>query len=775
MVSTAGLAVHLAALPDAEVAALLRERPDLAAPAVSSFTALAARAGGRSSVEAVLARLDGPTLAVAQQVVADAQQTAPAAGTPEAQSPDARSRPPEEAPSPARPPETPEAASGGRSTALRGPQQAQSAAVQSPTQASASVAAAPQDQSLCAERPVRLSQRLGLETTAAAASLALLERLALLADGAPVTGLLEALAPAAGAPPRPYPVVPPDTEALPRLPAEVVAAESARHAEEAVRLVAALLVEWGQEGGTILRGGGVGARVLTRTAQALGADQPTTATVIELAAAAGLLGLDEEGSSWVPSATARDWAQAIVPERWAVLAAAWAGSLRTPWLVGSRGDDGSLRPALHDGVEAAWAGALRRRLLRLLTSLPQGAAVDPAWVRAALTFARPRRPFPPGSVSAVLAEARLLGLTGAGAPSRAGLALAAVRLPVAGSSPAQVAACGLAGSAAAGAKVTDAVPHRATWPDEPADAVLTPLEEALAADLSTPVDLLLVQSDLTAVVPGRPVPELAALLEMAGVVESRDPALTVRFTPDSVRAALDQGHTGRSLLAALAEFSPSPLPGALEVLVQDVERRHGGVRVRAVAAVLRVADPATAAGLLADPGLAGLGLTEVAPGVLAATATPGQVLRVLRAKGLAPVLEDAAGQVLLAGSNPVGRRRAAPPPSRPGGLLEARHRVQGERELGAFVRRLRAGQAELERGGSAAGAATDPVHALALLRQALAARTPVRLVVADPAGGTQERRVRVLAVEEGRVRLADLSRQTELTVAVHRIVSVSPQ
>ncbi len=684
VVSTAGLAVHLAALPDAEVAALLRERPDLAAPVVSSFTALAARAGGRSSVEAVLARLDGPTLAVAQQVVADAQQIAPAAKTPDV---------------------------------------------------------APQPTTTA-----QLSGHLGLETAAAAASLALLERLALLADGVPVTGLLEALAPAAGSPPRRFPVVPPATETLPRLPAEVVAAESARHAEETVRLVAALLVEWGREGGTILRSGGVGARVLTRTAQALGTDPPTTVTVIELAAAAGLLGLDREGGSWVPSAAARDWAQASMPERWAVLSAAWAGSLRTPWLVGSRSDDGALRPALHDAVEAAWAGALRRRLLQLLASVPQGAAVDPAWARAALTFARPWRPYPPGTVSAVLAETRLLGLTGAGALAHGGRALAelAPQLP-------------------------------AAMPMSLPQGVLAPLEAALAADLPTPVGLLLVQSDLTAVVPGRPVPELAALLELAGKVESRDPALTVRFTPDSVRAALDQGHTGGSLLAALADFSPAPLPGTLEVLVQDVERRHGGVRVRAVAAVLQVADLTTAAGLLTDTRLAELGLTELAPGVLAATAPPGQVLRVLRANGLAPVLEDAAGQVLLAGSNPGGRRCEAPPPSRPGSFLEARHRVQGDRELGTFVRRLRAGQAELERGGAPAGTATDPVHALALLRQALAARTPVRLVVADPAGGMQERRVRVLAVEAGRVRLADLSRETELTVAVHRIVSVSPQ
>ena len=46
--STQDLAVHLTALPDREVAALLVARPDLAAPPSSSFfLALATRAGAQ--------------------------------------------------------------------------------------------------------------------------------------------------------------------------------------------------------------------------------------------------------------------------------------------------------------------------------------------------------------------------------------------------------------------------------------------------------------------------------------------------------------------------------------------------------------------------------------------------------------------------------------------------------------------------------------------------------------------------------------------------------
>ena len=62
--------MHLTALPDREVAALLVARPDLAAPPSSSFLALATRAGAPGSIEHALAGLDAPALAVAEALVA---------------------------------------------------------------------------------------------------------------------------------------------------------------------------------------------------------------------------------------------------------------------------------------------------------------------------------------------------------------------------------------------------------------------------------------------------------------------------------------------------------------------------------------------------------------------------------------------------------------------------------------------------------------------------------------------------------------------------------
>lgn len=700
------LAVHLTALSDAELASLLAARPDLIAPPSPSLTSLAARAGARPSVERALADLDAPALDVAQAALVTGSQD-----------------------------------------------------------------------------PAALAAALGADEEAVAARLEQLTRLCLLTAAGPVVGLVEALrpscaaasAPGSGASPAPAsgvgapgaaalgagpasasttgadtgPALPapsraPDPAELDVQDAAAVADQCARAAEELVRLTSALLAEWGREGAPILRSGGVGARALARTAQALDLAPAVTATLIELTASAGLLGLDAEGEAWVPARPAADWARAELPERWARLAAAWAGSARTPWLVGTRSDDGSLRPVLGDDVEAPWARRLRRRILMLLETLPEGAAATPTWVRAALAHARPRRPVPAGAVTAVLAEVELLGATGGGSLTRPGRVLA------------RSLTC-----------APDEPPARAQ-----ADAaLLEALEAALARDLPTPVETLLVQSDLTAVVPGRPAPVLAELLERSSAVESRGGALTVRFTAESVRGALDAGLSADELVEALERFTPGPLPSTLTVLVDDVARRYGAVRVRGVSSLLRAPDPAVAAGLIANARLRDLELAEAAPGVLASTAPPGRVLRELREAGLAPVLEDASGRLLLAPGAAGGARRGAPPESHwPGTGGPVRRRRPTAGDLAAHVGRMRAG--ERERAG--APAATDPVHVLALLRQARAARSRLRLRLAAGDGSVRERTVRVLAVESGRARLADLDRETELTAALHRIVSVEP-
>ena len=842
--------MHLTALPDREVAALLVARPDLAAPPSSSFLALATRAGAPGSIEHALAGLDAPTLAVAEAVVALSR-------------PDESSRA-----GGAGPTEVAEVV-GNRRVGGAGGASGEPAGDE-PLGDPADHPANPADQATLdsadsADLAGLISDHLPLPAEQVSEALEHLGRLALVIEGRPVAALETAFGPhpfglgpwaaellsaeqlpptleelseeasggkpiipaasvemlqaltwgppagtlrAGGTAPGAAPLIErgwlerssdahgrtrfilprqvalalrggrltrepltaPEAGDLETVGADVVASESSFHAEEAVRLVAALLEEWGREGGTIRRTGGVSARALARTADALGLEADDAARIIEIAAAAGLLGLDEDGATWVPSSQAAGWLTDSLPQRWAPLALAWSGSARTPWLTGTRDDDGTLRAVLSPDLEAGWAARLRARVLALLGDLPPGASATPAFVRAALTWQSPRRTIPGGAVSEVLAEAETLGITGGGALAETGRILArraaaSLDEQAPGRSgrpggPTDPGDAGRAEEAGGGA-------HAEPLSD---DEALTALEAALAADLPAAVEMILVQSDLTAIVPGRPAPELAALLERTSVVESRGGALTVRFTPESVRGALDVGYRAEEITQEIGRYSPTPLPDSLSVLIQDAARHHGAVRVRAVSALLRIGDEATAAGLLAEPRLRDLGLDQVAPGILVATASAGQVLRELRATGLAPVTEDASGH-LVVGPATAQQARRAPEPTRPGSEHSVRRRRPGRRELTTLVGRLRVGQEALQAAGETA-VATDPVHALAVLRQAQSSRSRLRLSLAGPDGAVQERQVRVMAVEPGRVRLRDVVRETELTVAVHRIVSV---
>ena len=816
--STQDLAVHLTALPDREVAALLVARPDLASPPSSSFLALATRAGAQGSVEQALAGLDAPTLAVAEAVVAlsgptESEETEGGGGTQTAEG-DGSDGNVQSKGEPADPADADLAGLVAAHLPLPAEQVAEALGhlsrlalvVEGRPVAVLEAAFGPHPfglgpwaaEPLSAEQlpPTleELSKDAAGEPVVPAASVEMLQAL----TWGPPAGTLRSGGRAPGAAPliergwlerssdargRMRFILPrqvalalrggrltretltaPEAGDLETVGAEVVASESSFHAEEAVRLVAALLEEWGREGGTIRRTGGVSVRALTRTADALDLELHEAARIIEIAAGAGLLGLDDDGTTWVPSALAAGWLTDSLPQRWAPLALAWAGSARTSWLTGTRDDDGVLRAALGPDLEAGWAVRLRARVLALLGDLSQGTSATPAFVRAALTWESPRRTIPGGAICAVLAEAETLGITGGGALTEAGRILA--RRAAVSLDERDVVRSGSGGDAG-GAEVTDGDAHAEPLSD---DETLAALEAALAADLPAAVDMILVQSDLTAIVPGRPAPELAALLERTSVVESRGGALTVRFTPESVRGALDVGYRAEEITQAIGRYSPAPLPDSLSVLIQDAARHHGAVRVRAVSALLRVGDEATAASLLAEPRLKDLGLDEVAPGILVATASAGQVLRELRATGLAPVTEDASGH-LVVGPATAQQAHRAPEPTRPGSEHSVRRRRPGRRELATLVGRLRVGQEALQAAGEAA-VATDPVHALAVLRQAQSSRSRLRLTLAGPDGAVQERQVRVLAVEPGRVRLRDVVRETELTVAVHRIVSV---
>ena len=107
--------------------------------------------------------------------------------------------------------------------------------------------------------------------------------------------------------------------------------------------------------------------------------------------------------------------------------------------------------------------------------------------------------------------------------------------------------------------------------------------------------------------------------------------------------------------------SRTPVPQALTYLIDDVARRHGGLRVGCAGTYLRSDDEALLAEVLADrAAVESLSLRRLAPTVLC-HAVPERVgcSSALRDAGYAPVPEDASGATVLA-------RPEGPPGAGPG-------------------------------------------------------------------------------------------------------------
>jgi hypothetical protein len=532
---------------------------------------------------------------------------------------------------------------------------------------------------------------------------------------------------------------PPALETEPKA-ADRVRDTAAGAAAEAVRLVGALGEAWGSTPPPVLRAGGLGVRELRRTSTALDVDEAVAARVIEIAYAVGLVADDGElDPHWAPTPAFDAWSELGTGDRWTALAAAWLATTRAPGLVGTRDERDTPRAALGGDLDRAAAPEVRRWVLDRLADAGTDAdprAVDPESLLALLDWTAPRRAGRMRSllVGWALDEAAWLGVTGAGALS----------------------------------------PHGRLLLASPEDAADT-LDDALPPA----VDHVLLQADLTAVAPGPLAPDLDRELALAADVESRGGATVFRFTPESVRRALDAGRGGDDLLAWLTRASRTPVPQPLAYLVQDTARRYGRIRIGTAQCYVRGDDEAALAELLADRRTGGLRLRRLAPTVLAAQAPPETVLSVLRGMGLAPAAESADGDVVVRGPRthrtpPRSRPRPVTPlPPAPGeaALLSA---VQALRSADEAVASRAAGRADIvDVGPPPALAATDPASALALLRDAAAARRPVWIGYADAAGHVARRLVEPLSVDAGRITAFDRGSEEVRTFSVHRVTGVA--
>jgi hypothetical protein len=492
-----------------------------------------------------------------------------------------------------------------------------------------------------------------------------------------------------------------------------------------------LLVDhWGSAPPVALRSGAVAVRDLKAAAEFVQLDEGPTAFLVEVAAAAGLLAT-WPGADGNPAWTATDafdgWVEEPPAERWHRLASAWLATERLPSLVGSRGDAGKARNALDPGdpgLTSRIAPETRAMTLGVLAGLPSGEVLatgtGPPSVVARVVWERPRRPpSRTDQVVAVLDEAAQLGVVALGG-------LASYARPLLGGG-------------------------------DPAPLLAPLLPEEVAQ--------VLIQADLTAGAPGPLETALARRLGLVADVESRGGATVYRFTPSSVRRAMDLGWSAVELHDFVGSVSRTPVPQPLTYLIDDTARTFGVLRVGYAEAFLRADDETALTELLHHPAAASLGLRRLAPTVLISTTPIDVLLPRLREAGLAPVVEAADGSLHIARPD---AQRARTPKRTPTGREAARESAR----TSAVVTAVRAG----DRAAAArpATAALTPSGSLAALREAIDAGAPVVIGYVDNHGGRSDRVVDPVSVDGGQLRARD-QRAGELRVfAVHRITSVRP-
>ncbi|MGK5531836.1 helicase-associated domain-containing protein [Streptomyces sp. URMC 129] len=547
-----------------------------------------------------------------------------------------------------------------------------------------------------------------------------------------------------------------------RLPQPAVDAAAGGAAYAALTMVEELLTAWETDAPAVLRTGGLAARDLKRVAVTLDMPEPEAAFWVELAYAAGLLAADGEvDERFAPTPAYDAWLELPPARRWARLATAWLATTRVPGLVGTRDGKGRLLAALGPGLDRGPAVEVRRHVLALLTALPEGGAPQPGDVQERVRWELPRRVTDETRTllcGAVVAEAEYLGVTGRGA-------LASFVRP-------------LLDPPATGARAAEAEAPESEAPEAEAPEARAP-DEAGAADLLAPllpeaVDHILVQADLTAIAPGPLRRELRQAMAMAADVESTGGATVYRFTPGSVRRALDGGWTAEDLHAFLAAHSRTPVPQPLTYLVDDVARRHGRLRVGVAASYVRCDDEALLTQLLADRRAEPLRLRRLAPTVAVSASRPDTLLERLREIGFAPAAESAEGAVLT----PRQRARRTPPRTAPEPVPDSPPPAD-DALLTAAVRAIRAGDHAADTTPRPAGTRvpeptgppprTSPDETLARLRAAARDGTLVWIGYVGADGVATHRVLSPVRVEGGFVTAFDHTADEVRTYPLHRI------
>lgn len=469
----------------------------------------------------------------------------------------------------------------------------------------------------------------------------------------------------------------------------------------------------------LLRTGGVAARDVTALARRLGTDTAYATFVLECAAAAGLAA-PGGNLCLLPTADHDRWVTEDAPTRWQRLSRAW---LTAPRWFSASAEPGT--HALGPEADAASAPTVRRLLVELVVSLPAGTRPDLEQLTAALVWHRPRLARGPVEAGTLVDwtwhEASWLGLV-----------------------------------------ALDAVSAFA-----PTVTAAGPLPAELAALFPEPVEQVIVQADLTAVAPGPLVHAVASELRLLAEQESRGGGGVYRFSDASLRRAFDAGWSAVEVHTWLAGHSATPVPQPLTYLVDDVGRRHGTIRVGGAAAYLRTDDDSEAAALLSHPDAGSLGLRPIAPGVLVASVEPAELVAFLHGMGQTPAVEDEGGRTM---TPPPGQRAARPrSPDLPA-------TAQPEEVAAALLAAERDHPRQQRRDPTVAETTTaDTDSTLDRLRWATQDASPVWVGYVTADGTRAERELAPLDLSGGSVRAVDRANAQVVTIPLSRISFVGPE
>jgi XPB/Ssl2-like helicase family protein len=399
--------------------------------------------------------------------------------------------------------------------------------------------------------------------------------------------------------------------------------EAAAAASETLAAITAVVEAMSAGPVPLLKTGGLGLRELRRLAKVSGQDEDRTRLTIELLAAGGLTEASQDGLS--PSTVYDQFAAAEPAQQLLEVMEDWLTMPSCP-LAPPDSTGPAARLLYWDEREELILTGLRALTMRtLLTAVPEGQSTDPAALAARLSWQSPVLTTQDDEddedlqrhVTGIWREAHRLGLLAHGSVTTLG---------------------------------------RSLFTGDPDDT-----RRQAEAMLPRPHDRVLLQNDLTAVVPGVPTAGLLTLLDAAATPESRSGAWTWRFSSASVRAALDAGHTPADLITRVtAAAEGGRVPQILTYLIEDVARRHGRVQVRPAGCCLCSDDETLLTEILNTRALKDLGLARLAPTVLVSTKSQPETLTALRAAGYAPAGVRADGSPAI---EITPRRRAESGPS----------------------------------------------------------------------------------------------------------------